>query len=715
MAEQQNPYWYRVASLRPRLRPHAHLHRQEQRGLIWYVLQDTASGRNFRFTPQAYQFLGLLDGRRSVEDAWLHSRRVLGEEAPEQEDIIRLLSQLHSSDLLDGYQLPDPEEVFTRANKTRKRKRLQQYLSPLALRIPLLDPERFLQKTRPLGRLLFSLPGALIWLAVLLAGGWVVVAEFDALTDNLTDRVLAADNILIILIAFPLLKLVHEFGHAYAVSRWGGEVHEMGVMFLVFMPIPYVDASAASVFRSRWQRAWVSAAGMYVEMFMAALAVIGWSLMEPGMLRSILFNIALIGSVTTLLFNLNPLLRFDGYYILADVIDIPNLGTRANKHFQYLCQRYLLGLEDAVSPAIAKGEAAWFCFFSVASFCYRAVVVSLIALFVAGKFFIIGVLLALLAVTMMVVVPLTKLFWFLLTSSRMHRRGARAYLGAGLAFTVIAAGIFMLPFPLTTYADGVVWVSEDAEVTTAESGFVQAVPHPSGSFVTQGQLVLQLSNQQLEMELMAALARQKALLARYAADRAHDRVRSQLTAIELRHNQTRIDDLRRRWEALSLYGQKSGTLLVGNTRDMPGSFIHKGEVLGFVVSEQSVRIRTLVEQGDAGLLRDRLQGVRVLISDNLQQEYGARMVRQTPAATDQLPSPVLSTQGGGQVVLRPDATEGDARAMNTLFHVELAFEQMPDRPKVGQRVHVKFILGYEPVGYQLLRRARQLFLSRFQL
>lgn len=715
MAEQQNPYWYRVASLKPRLRPHAHLHRQEQRGLIWYVLQDTASGRHFRFTPEAYQFLGLLDGKRTVEEAWLHSRRVLGEEAPQQENVIRLLSQLHSSDLLDGYQLPDPEEVFNRATKSRQRKRLQQYLSPLALRIPLLDPERFLKATRPLGRLMFSLPGALVWLAVLLAGAWVAITEFDALTDNLTDRVLAADNILIILIAFPLLKLFHEFGHAYAVSRWGGEVHEMGVMFLVFMPIPYVDASAASVFRSHWQRAWVSAAGMYVEMFLAALAVIGWSLIEPGMLRSILFNVALIGSVTTLLFNLNPLLRFDGYYILADIIDIPNLGTRANKHFQYLCQRYLLGLEDASSPAVARGEAAWFCFFSVASFCYRAVVVTLIALFVAGKFFIIGVLLAMLAVVMMVVVPLSKLFWFLLTSPRMHRRGIRAYLGAAGAMLVLVATIFMLPFPLNTYADGVVWVSEHAEITTGESGFVDAVAKPSGSQVVQGEALLTLSNDQLDMELSAALARQKALIARYAADRAEDRVRSQLTAIELKHNQTRIDDLLRRQAALTLYGPSSGTLLVGNTSDMPGSFIHKGEVLGFVVSDESVRIRTLVEQGDAGLVRDRLEGVRVLVADNLEQEYGAHLVRQVPAASDQLPSPVFSTQGGGQVVLRPDATEGEARAMNTLFHIELAFDQLPEQPKVGQRVHVKFLLGYEPVGYQVLRRARQLFLSRFQL
>ncbi len=715
MAEQQNPYWYRVASLKPRLRPHAHLHRQEQRGLIWYVLQDSASGRHFRFTPEAYQFLGLLDGKRTVEEAWLHSRRVLGEDAPEQEDVIRLLSQLHSSDLLDGYQLPDPEEVFDRSTKARKRKRLQQYLSPLALRIPLLDPERFLKATRPLGRLMFSLPGALVWLAVLLAGGWVAISEFDALTDNLTDRVLAADNILIILIAFPLLKLFHEFGHAYAVSRWGGEVHEMGVMFLVFMPIPYVDASASSVFRSHWQRAWVSAAGMYVEMFLAALAVIGWSMIEPGMLRSILFNVALIGSVTTLLFNLNPLLRFDGYYILADVIDIPNLGTRANKHFQYLCQRYLLGLEDAHSPVVARGEAAWFCFFSVASFCYRAVVVSLIALFVAGKFFIIGVLLALLAVVMMVVVPLSKLTWFLLTSPRMHRRGVRAYAGAGGAMLVLVAVIFMLPFPLNTYADGVVWVSEHAEITTGESGFVDAVAKPSGSQVVQGETLLTLTNDQLDMELSAALARQKALIARYAADRAEDRVRSQLTAIELKHNQTRIDDLQRRQAALTLYGPTSGTLLVGNTSDMPGSFIHKGEVLGFVVSDESVRIRTLVEQGDAGLVRDRLESVRVLVADNLEQEYGAHLVRQVPAASDQLPSPVFSTQGGGQVVLRPDATEGEARAMNTLFHIELAFDQLPEQPKVGQRVHVKFLLGYEPVGYQVLRRARQLFLSRFQL
>ena len=701
--------------LKPRLRPHAHLHRQEQRGLLWYVLQDSASGRHFRFTPEAYQFLGLLDGQRSVEEAWQRSRRVLEEDAPGQDEIIRLLSQLHASDLLDGYQIPDPEEVFSRGTKTRQRKRLQQYLSPLAVRIPLLDPERFLQSTRPLARFFFSAQGALIWALVLLGGGWVLVTEFDALTDNLTDRVLAADNILIILIAFPLLKLIHEFGHAFAVSRWGGEVHEMGVMFLVFMPIPYVDASASAVFRSHWQRAWVAAAGMYVEMFMAALAVIGWSLMEPGLLRSILFNIALIGSVTTLLFNINPLLRFDGYYILADAIDIPNLGTRANRYFLYLCQRYLLGLEGTISPAIARGEAGWFFFFSIASFCYRVVVVSLIALFVAGKFFFIGVMLALLAVCMMVVLPLAKLIWFLLANPRVHRGGVRAYSGAVMALLVVLAGVFMLPLPLNTYADGVIWVSEDAEITVGESGFVDLIPHVSGGRVEAGELLLQLSNRQLEMELGAINARRKALLARHAADRVVDRARAQLTAIELNHNQARIDELKARLSALTLNVQVPGALLVGNTADMPGSFVRKGEVLGFVVSDTSVRIRTLVEQVDAGLVRDRLQGVRVLMADNLNQEYEARLTRQVPAASDRLPSPVLSTQGGGQVVLKPDTSNGEPRAMNTLFHIELTFSQLPGHPRVGQRVHVKFLLGYEPAGYQVLRRARQLFLSRFQL
>ena len=137
------------------------------------------------------------------------------------------------------------------------------------------------------------------------------------------------------------MKALHECGHGFATKVLGGEVHEAGIILLALMPVPYVDASAASAFRSKGQRVLVGAGGMLVELFLASLALFVWLLVEPGPVRAVAWNVMLIGGVSTLVFNANPLLRFDGYYILADAIDIPNLGSRANAWLGWTAERHL--------------------------------------------------------------------------------------------------------------------------------------------------------------------------------------------------------------------------------------------------------------------------------------------------------------------------------------------------------------------------------------
>ena len=149
---------------------------------------------------------------------------------------------------------------------------------------------------------------------------------------------------------YPVIKSFHELGHGLAVKAWGGEVRETGVSILMLMPVPFVDASAASAFPEKHRRAAVGAAGMMVELFFAALATFVWLNVEDGFVRDIAFVLMVIGGVSTVLFNGNPLLRFDGYYVLSDLLDVPNLGPRSNAYVAYLAQRYLLKIENAVSP-----------------------------------------------------------------------------------------------------------------------------------------------------------------------------------------------------------------------------------------------------------------------------------------------------------------------------------------------------------------------------
>ena len=254
--------WYRVANLKPRLRPHAAIHRHVYRGDLWYVLEDRITGRFQRFTPSAYAMIGLMSGELSVEELWQATRRQLGENAPTQDEVIRLLSQLHAENLLQSDVSPDTLELLERFEKRRLIKLKQNIRNPMAIRFSLFDPETLLIKLMPLIGPLFSWVGALLWIVVVIFGCALAGLHWQEITRDISDRVLAPANLVILWIIYPILKGFHEFGHAFSVKRLGGEVHEMGIMFLVLTPMPYVDASAASAHPSKWKRALVGAAAV---------------------------------------------------------------------------------------------------------------------------------------------------------------------------------------------------------------------------------------------------------------------------------------------------------------------------------------------------------------------------------------------------------------------------------------------------------------------
>ena len=144
----------------------------------------------------------------------------------------------------------------------------------------------------------------------------------------------------------------------------------MGVMLLVFTPVPYVDATASTAFSDKYRRMVVAGAGIMVELLLAAVAMWAWAGLAPGLARDAAFDVMLIGAGSTLLFNGNPLLRFDGYHVLADAVEIPNLGIRSNRYLLYLGQRWLLGLRDVRSPVTTPGERPWLIVYGIASAIY---------------------------------------------------------------------------------------------------------------------------------------------------------------------------------------------------------------------------------------------------------------------------------------------------------------------------------------------------------
>jgi putative peptide zinc metalloprotease protein len=709
-----SPSWYRVASLKPRIRAHAQILRQSYRGEVWYVLQDAAAERAHRFSPAVYQLVGLMDGERTVQHIWDAVSEQLGDGAPTQEEVIRLLGQLHAADALLCDVPPDSLEVFRRYQRHERAMWKRRLWTPLALRFPLFDPDRFLRRTQHWVEPLFGWFGILLWIGVVSAGAVLSVSHWTDLTENITDRVLDPANLVLLWFVYPVVKTIHELGHAYATRRWGGEVHEIGIMLLVLSPVPYVDASSSWGFKDKCRRMVVGAAGIAVELFLGSLALFVWLAVEPGAVRAIAYNVMLICGVSTLLFNGNPLLRFDGYYVLSDAIEIPNLGQRSNQYVGYLFKRYVLGVADAESPARTRGERIWMVLYGVTSFLYRVFITFVIVLFIAGKFFIIGVLLAIWAIATQVAMPLWKSLSFLFTGSGLRRRRGRAlWTSAGLAVALLLL-LFVVPFPHWTRTEGVIWVPEEAQVRAGAEGFVERILAKPDSEVRRGEPLVRAEEPFLEARVQVLVAHLEELYAKYDAMLPVDRVQAAMVREQIVSGETLLQRARERQEALVYRSGANGKLILPNASDLPGRFLNKGQLVAYVVEPRELTARVALLQDDIALVRESTKGVEVMLAAWGASPIEARVRREVPGASLQLPTAALGSSGGGPIAVDPRDGKG-VTALRQVFQLELTVPVDVRSEYLGSRVFVRFDHGWEPVGFQIYRSFRRLMLRQFNV
>jgi len=707
--------WYRVAELRPQLAARARLHRHRYRGDVWYLLQDPASGRVHRFSPAARLVLAAMDGRRNVQDLWLLAGRKLGDDAPTQDDLIQLLGQLHGADLLMTDVPPDALELFERGQKESRAKRRRSWSNPMAIRLPLWDPGAFLDRHAGLWPLLWGRAGAVVWLLVMLPALILLPSQWAELSGNLSDRVLQADNLLLIGLIFPLIKALHEMGHATANHAAGGEVHDMGVMLLVLMPVPYVDASSANVLRSRWARACIGAAGMIVELFIAALAFYAWMLVEPGLLRAVCFNIMLVAGVSTLVFNGNPLLRYDAYYILTDLAELPNLAAQSARYWGYLIKRYLLRMRDETSPANTRGERLWFGFYGISSAVYRVFVTLAIALFIGARFFFFGVVLALWAVVMMAVTPLAKALKSLNSLPATQERRGAVY--GTLAATVAALVVLVaaVPLPHRTQAEGVVWLPEQAIVRAGAPGFFRAFEAAPEAWVEPGTALARSVDPALDAQVRLLQARVDELEASYAAEFVTDRPRAQIVRDQLAHERSSLQRAVERTQGLLVSASSAGRFTVQQAADMPGRHLRQGEVIGYVIGDAVPVVRVVLDQASVQAVAQSTREVEIRLSGALDQPLVGRILRQVPAGRDEVPSQALTATGGGRIAVDPRDPQGK-RTLERVFEIDVGFVTPPAGPlPFGQRVHLRFDHPPESLAAQLWRPVRRLFLRHFDV
>ncbi len=706
-----DPNWVLVARLRPALRQHVRTYPQEYRGERWYVLLDESSGRNLRFNAIAYEFIGRLNGRQTVQQILDQLRRVDGEDALDEDEILLILTQLFALDVLSGGVPASAREFFERHQQDKRVARMRAAMNPLAIKVPLVDPDKFLNRVLPWARPVFGRVGALVWMVVVGLGVILSITSFPALRHAVSLDILAPANLALMIVMFVLIKAVHEFAHAITVKIWGGEVHEMGVTLLVMIPVPFVDASATWGFREKQKRMLVGAVGILAELFIAALALLLWLAVEPGVVKDAALNAFLIASVSTLLFNANPLLKFDGYHVLQDLIEIPNLSTRASRYWLYLIQRYLFGLKGARSPVTARGERPWFLFYGAAAVVYRLVIMLAIVLFLAEEYLFIGVALGCWAVFMQVVMPILRGVKFLYDSPALAGRRSRA----GMITAGTVGGIFLLlvlaPVTHTTRAEGVVWVPDQAQLYTGADGFVREVLVKPGTVITAGTAVLQMQAPLLDSQIEVLEARYRALDVQRAAEYLQYRVQSEITAEEMQAVQAELDLLREQKAALRVASPLGGTFVLPEAQTLVGRYLKKGQLIGYVVSPDRFIVRSVVPQSDIGQVRKPGTKVEVRLAERIDDPLPAHILRETPSGSTALPSAALGAAGGGEIAVA-GGDEGGRTAAEKVFHLDLGLPGTLLIAGVGERAYVRFDHGSEPLALQWWRAARQLLLSR---
>ena len=476
--------WHRVADLAPRLAPQVRVRRLRLRGETWIVLADPASGRSVRMNRAAYALAGRFDGSRRLQALWDAQLDADADAEPAtQDEVIDLLAQLREASLLHFDRSADFDTLLPHLDRVaRPRGRA----SLLAIRVPLADPSALLDRLRWLAPILFSRSAFVLWSLAVLAALVQAVDHASALWAH-AGLWMATPRFALLAAALYLpIKLLHELGHGLAVRRWGGQVHEAGVTFMLLMPVPYVDASAASGFVQRRQRVIVSAAGIMVELALAAVALPLWLWLSDGWARDAAFVVLVIAGVSTLLFNGNPLQRLDGYYLLTDALELPNLGPRSRAWWLDQLRRRALRLPGVEPMAVARGETAWLAAYAPLSWLYALFIATLAVAWLGQISLAVGVLCALLLAWQIGLRPGARLIGELRRAALAQQGTAQRWRRWAMGTAVLVCAVLLVPLPQRTLVQGVVWPSDSAQLRADDDGFVHAVHVADGQTVRRG-------------------------------------------------------------------------------------------------------------------------------------------------------------------------------------------------------------------------------------
>ncbi|MEM7559094.1 MAG: hemolysin D, partial [Planctomycetota bacterium] len=402
--------------------------RQHYQGRAYWVVKEPVGLRYFRFQEEEFAVLNMLKGDVTLEEV---KDRFEDEFAPHKityQDLQHFIGTLHRSGLVISDASGQGKQLKKRADERNRKELMAKFSNILSIRFKGIDPQNILNAIYPFTRWLFTTTALIFFSLVGLSALALLGVNFDVFSSRLPEfnEFFGPKNWGYLAIVLGVTKIIHEFGHGLLCHHYGGECHEMGVMFLVLTPCLYCNVSDSWMLPSKWQRAAIGAGGIYFELIMASIATFVWWFSEPGMLNHLALRVMFICSVSTVLFNGNPLLRFDGYYILADLMEIPNLRQKSSKILQNKVAEVCLGLEMPEDPFLPQSNQIMFGLYTVAAVAYRWFIFFSIMFFLNQVFEpyglkVIGQALALMGLYGLIVMPAWQGAKFLHVPGRMDQ------------------------------------------------------------------------------------------------------------------------------------------------------------------------------------------------------------------------------------------------------------------------------------------------------
>lgn len=637
-------------------------------GQLCFVMKDPVTLRYFRLQPVEHFLVTQFDGQKTARDLLGLIQQQFPESSLTVQDVLRFVGMLHESHLLVGEGLGHAEWLTKRRVAAKRKKWMELAQNFLFFKVPVFHPDRllgFLDDT--VGRVLFNPIAGIAALGLVLIALWNVLMSTDRLA-NLPYNLLSWQNLLILYGVFVCTKVFHEFGHGMAAKHFGGEVSSMGVMLFIITPSFYCDTSDAWMIPSRAARLWINAGGVVVELVIAALATFVW-LYTPtdGVINQIALNTMISCSVATLFFNANPLLRYDGYYFLADLLEIPNLMTKGRQLVGYHLQKRVLNLKPTAPPD--HGRTGWLVTYAVASSIYRwTVVFGIISLlyFFFSQFGLapFGIILAVLYVVLTVLWPMFKTMGFV-WKQRWDVGKRLVYMGGAAAVAAGVLGIVaLLPWKHTIREPLVVLSASDEAVFVRTPGYVEKVVRDSGEAVKAGDVIMTLSDPSLETMMGEATSQLEA--ERMKANEAFAGNKpSEITAATDAINayQQRIDAIKTRITNLTLRAPVDGVVVRDTSlRSIVGNFVMPGVTVCRVIRTDKLQARISLPQAQAALVKAGMP-VKVRLWSNPSLPIQSYVSRVSSTVSDQLLHPALGSEVKGDVDVKADE-KGQVKSTN---------------------------------------------------